>query len=361
MTHRHVVVVVLTIGTCWTAETRAGGQAALSGPRAPATPATGQERPAARPIDPANAILEAFRTHALVAIADSHGNEQTHAFRLALIRNPRMADIVNDVVVEFGTVRYQDTIDRFVRGDDVPDDALRRVWQDTTQTEFAWDLPIYEEFFRAIRALNATRPPDRHLRVVLGDPPMDWENVRGTDDYLRRMRTVDRDAHAVEVIRREVLAKHRRALIIYGGQHLMRKNANPNAPDDWARGLVAQLERPGITSVFTVNPETRAPLSLAQADITSWPTPSLARLKGTALGQMRVTLPMQRPVPAEDQFDAIVYLGPPSAMTTAQLSRALCADQVYLQMRLSRLGLIGPPPGAAVTPTDLLKRSCAAR
>jgi hypothetical protein len=277
----------------------------------------------------------------------------------ARIRDARIADIVNDIVVEFGTARYQDVIDRFIRGEDVADDSLRRVWQDTTQIEFDWDLPIYEEFFRAVRAVNTSRPPERQMRVLLGDPPMDWESIRGTDDYLARMRTADRDGHAVEVIRREVLAKNHRALIIYGGQHLIRKNANPNAPDEWARGLVAQLERPGITSVFTIDPETRIPLNQTQPDITSWPTPSLASLKGTTLGQMRFTLPTQRLVRAEEQFDAIVYLGPPSAMTTVRLSRARCADQGYLQMRLWRLALIGPPPGAPVTLTDRLKTTCA--
>src|SRR5580700_9329662 len=54
------------------------------------------------PIRPIPAILDAFRSHAIVALGDDHGNEQLHAFRLALIRNPRFADTVNDIVVEFG-------------------------------------------------------------------------------------------------------------------------------------------------------------------------------------------------------------------------------------------------------------------
>ena len=69
-------------------------------------------------------------------------------FRLALIRDARFPAIVNDIVVEFGTARYQDVIDRFVRGDAVDDGTLCRIWQDTTQPTTAWDLPIYEEFFR---------------------------------------------------------------------------------------------------------------------------------------------------------------------------------------------------------------------
>jgi hypothetical protein len=74
-----------------------------------------------------------------------------------LIRDPRLAGVINDVVIEFGTTRYQDVIDQFISGEDVPSSSLRRVWQDTTQIEFDWDLPIYEEFLRAIRSVNATR------------------------------------------------------------------------------------------------------------------------------------------------------------------------------------------------------------
>ena len=52
----------------------------------------------------------------------------------------------------------------------------------------------------------------------------------------------NQNAHAVEVIQREVRAKGRRALVIYGTQHLIRKNTVIGAAGEWARGLVAQFE-----------------------------------------------------------------------------------------------------------------------
>src|SRR5580704_6782304 len=57
-------------------------------------------KPAA-PIDPIAAILDAFRTHAVVALGEgNHGNEQGHAFRLSLVRDPRFAAAVNDIILE---------------------------------------------------------------------------------------------------------------------------------------------------------------------------------------------------------------------------------------------------------------------
>jgi hypothetical protein len=96
---------------------------------------------------------------------------------MSLIRDPRFTATVNDIVVEWGNARYQDRLDRFVRGENIPDKSLRQVWQDTAQPTTVWDAPIYEEFFAAVRAVNASLPALRKLRVLLGDPPIDWDKV----------------------------------------------------------------------------------------------------------------------------------------------------------------------------------------
>ena len=58
-------------------------------------------------LEPISAILDAFKTHQIVALGEgAHGNEQGHAFRLSLIRDPRFAAIVNDIVVESGNAIY---------------------------------------------------------------------------------------------------------------------------------------------------------------------------------------------------------------------------------------------------------------
>ena len=57
----------------------------------------------AMPIDAVDGVIEACRAHALVALGEgAHGNEQGDAFRRRLVRDPRFAQVVDDVVVEFG-------------------------------------------------------------------------------------------------------------------------------------------------------------------------------------------------------------------------------------------------------------------
>jgi hypothetical protein len=251
-----------------------------------------------KPIEPVRAIIEAFESHDIIALDEGrHGNEQAHELRLKLIRHPSFARKVNDIVVEFGSALYQDMMDRYVRGEDVPADELRHAWQDTTQ--FAvWDVPIYEDFFRAVRQVNSKLAKDRQLRVLLADPPIDWGAVKTPPDHFKWLRA--RDTHGAELIQREVLAKKRKALLIFGGRHLQRKNISANyEPLDGAETVISILHDAGAAKIFTIwtatNPE---PQSL-QADMAGWPVPSLALLRGTRLGMMDFAAFM----PPEARFD----------------------------------------------------------
>jgi len=307
------------------------------------------------PLNPIAAIIEAFKTYDVVALGEPHGNEQAAAFRMALVRDPRFADLVEDIVVEAGSSRYQDTVDRFLNGQDVPDATLRQVWQNTTVANFLWERPIYEQFIRAVREVNLSAAKQRRLRVLLGDPPIDWNAVRTADDLVQWL--LQRDASAANIVRDQVLAKRHCALIIYGEGHFWRRQAGDN--------LVTRLERGG-TSVFTISTPVRTDLTQVQPDVTKWPVPSLARLRGTVIGAKPFVFFFPIPEIAtdspriEDQIDAVLYLGPPATMTTSMLPAALCADQDYLSMRVARMQLDPGPPGSP-PPLDRLRRNCATK
>ena len=252
--------------------------------------------------------------------------------------------------MEFGNPRYQELMDRFVRGEPIGDRELRRVWQDTTQISGVWDRPIYEDFFRAVRAVNATLPRERQLRVLLGDLPVDWDAARRSPPKPGEKRllgqpvrddapegAMDRDRHAAEVIQRETLATQRRALVVFGDMHVTRRPTS----------IVGRLESDAGVPVFTIRNATRRgydSLLALQPDAASWPVPSLATVAGTVLTQREF-----------GDVDAVLYLGPTSAMTTSRLSRSLCEDASYIAMRRERMALSGLPPAQA---DDLLSRDC---
>jgi len=185
---------------------------------------------------------------------------------------------------------------------------------------------------------------------------------RGDDPY-------ERDRVPVQLIRSEVLAKGRRALIIYGGMHFQRHDYfRKYEPGD---GIVEVLERDAPGSVFSIWTNTLTDLQAAQPNVSAWPNPSLAILKGTSLGAQDFAfyypLPVfikdkdgkinpckaTRPLRMEDQVDAILYVGPKSSITYSSLSPELCGDQAYVKMRNARRQLFAGLAGTAQGPVAL--------
>ena len=239
-------------------------------------------RPAA-PLEAIPAILDAFRSYRVVSFPGGHtsGNE-VQALLRALVKDPRFAATVNDIVVEFGSSRYQDLMDRYIRGEDVPESAVQRAWLDAVQGGTALDNDNTALFFAAVREANAAVPAERRIRVLLGDPPIDWENIRSGRDF--RKWVVQRDTYPADLVRREVLAHNRRALIVYANGHLLHHEILTNYDmANWqAQTIVSLIEAPGGTPVFTM----RAEGSLAewQSDTAAWKPMSVILVRGTVLG-----------------------------------------------------------------------------
>src|SRR5215475_4727989 len=199
-------------------------------------------RPAV-PIDPISGILDAFRTHAVVALGEGdHGNEQIRVFFRALINDPRFPSTVNDILVEGGNAAYQGVVDRYVNGENVSEAEVRAAWENSTQTQIVLLAEHWAEGPAAIRALNARLPKERRVRLLLGDPPIDWNLTHTHDDFMKVL--ARRDSFPAELIRREVVAKHRHALVVFGGMHFQRKQifSNYDMSNPIAQTIVSWLE-----------------------------------------------------------------------------------------------------------------------
>jgi hypothetical protein len=99
---------------------------------------------------------------------------------------------------------------------------VEQIWRTAVGGITEWDAPVYAQFFRTVRAVNWMLPPQRRIRVLLGDPPIDWSRVHGIVDagYVLSF-LAQRDAHYA-VVEREVVQKGRQALLIAGNDHLLR-------------------------------------------------------------------------------------------------------------------------------------------
>jgi hypothetical protein len=158
-------------------------------------------------------LVSAFDDVDIVALGDSHWRKVDSDLRIALVRNPEFAKKVRFIVVEFGSTAKQPTLDRYIRGEDVPLADLQPVWKTTTQTNGIWDSPVYADFYAAVREVNKELPAGAQVRVLAGDPP--------TGSGLGR------DASAFSILQEQVLKTHGKALVIYGAGHLLRAVPDP--------------------------------------------------------------------------------------------------------------------------------------
>jgi hypothetical protein len=271
-------------------------------------------------------LLDALRRFPLLGVAELHFLQEWHDVMHALLFHPALPPALTDIVVEFGNAQYQDLADRFILEDQpVAKADLAQIWRFQ-----GWDAPVYEEFLRTVRAVNWMRPRGRRIRVLLGAPPFDVPAVHSANDAaFRRWWQSPIDAYCAVLVEREVLQKGRRALLLAGGGHLMRGiNADRNVPNLATRlsrrhpGALFVVDtvavRPGRPQVTGLDDATARRL---QAAFVGWPRPSIAPLAGSWLAAEQA-MADRAITPAAAQYgrqaDAILYLGPGSALTASQ-------------------------------------------
>ena len=277
-------------------------------------------------VDAIEGVLAEFRTHPIVGIADSHGLAQEEDFYVSLVRDRRFAVEVGNVVVEFGDAAQQKTIDRYLAGDEVPYVELRKVWSDTV----GWVPTVtslgYINFFAAVRAVNLTLPAERRINIWLGEPPIDWSKIKTRDDLPPNSR--ERDIYPAELIRTQILAKNKKALVIYGNYHFH--------GDQSLRELVDQ-DQPG--ALFLINPYTGftdSPCSRAfEQVIRDSPSPSLATpVRGSSLQRQ-----LQSAGCSGVEEDTFLLLGPAAELTWSPQSPDLYLDPSF-RKEIERRNLI---------------------
>jgi hypothetical protein len=305
--------------------------------------AQGQQSARAAGADPkpepaARAILDAFDKYEVVAMPEDHGLKDLDDLIFALLRNPTFPNKVNDVVVECGNSLYQPILDRYMALEDVPFTEARKVWRNTTQPICGeWGFGFFEQLYPLLRAVNQTLPPEKRLRVLAGDPPIDWEKVKSFDDFFK---FVHRDTNIASVMEKEVLSKHRKALMLFGTFHEIHLT-------DVRASAVSMYEKdyPGVTFVISEQIAADTQVSVAFA---KWPSPSLARIKGTWIGALDLghfippptlidqdcnahnDFPKHLQKPMEDLVDAILYLGPNDLAMKEQFPAYIALDADYM-------------------------------
>jgi hypothetical protein len=327
---------------------------------------TSEQAPQVKPA--IDGVLDLFKQKQVVALGDFHGVAQEEAFYSALVRDPRFAEQVGNVVVEFGGSAAQGIIDRYVNGEDVPFTELRHVWTDVVGWLPGPFLLGFINFYATVRAVNANLPPDHRIKVWLGDPKIDWTKINSAEDlqpFLAR-----RDDNIAGIIVDEILKKQKKTLLIIGSAHLA---ANGSGPGAILPPLVAKIVATGPNALAEVapftgyaDPECNAKFGARAKD---WPVPAIARpIEGTWLkselqlagcnyvlpeqvkrmkeqldgmlatrGLLPLTTPFATMMANQNlsrsgvNFDAVLYLGPPDTLTESPIEPSFYLDPDYFK------------------------------
>ena len=176
----------------------------------------------------------------LVCLGEIHGSVQDAELRNALVSDPRLADTVDVIVVEFVNPRHQDLLDRLVldgeplEGEPLSREQLRPAWRDAG-LGVMWDLEIYESFLRQVAETNVGRSRPERIPVLGAALPVDWSSVEGPEDLVGM---TDRVSHFENVLRREILDPGLKGLAIFGTGHCERR-----APSLLSRLVISDQER----------------------------------------------------------------------------------------------------------------------
>jgi len=289
----------------------------------PPTPVT--KANTANPQPAQQAILALFDKYEVVAMGAAHGEKDLDDFTLALIRNPEFPDKANDIAVECGNSLYQPILDRYIADENVPLSDVQQVWRNIAQPGCSFST-FYEELFPLVREINKRLPPNKKLRMLAGDPSIDLSKDTGPS-----MGRISRDENIAFVMEKEVLLKHRKALMLFGLAHLI--HGTPHS----AVGIY-EKDYPNVTYVIhehfgfciVSSPACRYNDELEKR-MASWPVPSLVAIKGSWLGELSPgysPLAPERALPS--MADGYLYLGPGGLLLFEHTAANIVMDKDYM-------------------------------
>jgi hypothetical protein len=326
-----------------------------------------------RPEDAGRSLLAAFDRYEIVGMSAAHDNKDLDEFVLHLIRNSAFPQKVSVIAVECGNALYQQTLDRYIDGDDVPLREVRKVWRNTTQIMCGLS-GFYEQFFPLVRRINESLPSGKKIRVLACDTPIDWSGIKTPSDYGRGQYLRGRDASIASIMEKEVLGKHRKALMLFGLAHLYHVGAT---------GVeLYEKEYPNVTLIVAdhtgfgnLSPVEQYNNKL-EARMVNWPIPSLVPdIHGTWLAALldathstgniffgvpesggkipvgpapeRGTFsgtPEEADAPFSKMVDAYLYLAPRDLLLNEPTPAEIVLDKEYMAELQRRVTITGAGP-----------------
>lgn len=308
--------------------------------------------------DPIAYLRQAVREYPIVLLAEGgHQARQPHELLRRALADKTILNTIDVVIVEFAAARQQGVLDAYIGGADVPFDTLSRIWRDTWQSPIGpWDSPLYRELLDVIRSANRSLAPAKRVRVLAGDPPIDWDAIQTRDDFERSR--MPRDPYVATLATEQAFRLGKKVLVIFGGAHLPKVQVGPDG--DLRNSITSYIlkQHPhGATAIEFLDPE-----NLRIADRLDELVPQrvyrtdrhwvgginaellfpgvYSRVTDTATSEQTwQEVPLYTGYVVKDLFDALIYIGPASAWDVVPAAFDEARDAAYL-VELNRRSLL---------------------
>ncbi len=192
--------------------------------------------------------------------------------------------------MEFANADQQNTLDKYISGEKVALDELRKVWRESTQciNKFG-ESTIYFDLLKKIRNINLNLPIDKKIRVLGGDPPINWKSICSLEEYHKIIS--NRDKFAAELAIEYGIARSMKVLMIYSEYHFTKINDKSRIENPTITNYINE-KYPNTMKVIAVLDPERFQLS---EKTTNWPLYSALDLNTNEIGNL----------PAENYFTKI--------------------------------------------------------
>lgn len=165
------------------------------------------------------ALIDLLQSHQLVGLGENHSISSDDQLMLELAELDAFAQSVDVISIEFGSGGHQADLDRYIAGESLPEADFDAIWQNGTHSPVGVIAsPFYRAFVHRIREINRTERQNDPIRVVIGDPPVDWSADPLFDEWQAAM--ARRDQYWADSII-PALQNGRRVLMIGGLGHMV--------------------------------------------------------------------------------------------------------------------------------------------
>jgi hypothetical protein len=195
-------------------------------------------------------FVEKYKKYSVIALDEGpHATVQTHEFLRSLFTHRKFIQTVNYVILEFINRDHQEVVDKYISGEKVAISDLKQAWRHGTQAHSEnFERSVYLKLLEAIREANLQLPIENKIRVLAGDPKIEWNNVNSLAQYQYSLS--QRDIYPGQIAMAYGIKDQRKVLIIFGGEHVRKKSADPK--DSTFYSITQFLNRNYANSTYAI-------------------------------------------------------------------------------------------------------------